>query len=53
MCGGIDTYSVQGVWFPEPHPRVADRLRFQVLEIYPGSDYDDLCVSEFQLEMGH
>ena len=49
----LDTYSVQGVRFPEPQPRLVDRVRFQVLEIYPGSDYDDLCVSEFQLEVGH
>ena len=48
-----DTPRVQRVRFPERWDAEAAEVRFKVLSIYPGSYYDDLCVSELQLEGGH
>lgn len=48
-----DTPRVQTVRFPSRLNIHAQEMRFTVLSIYPGSYYNDLCVSEFQLEGGH
>ncbi len=48
-----DTPKVQTIRFPSRLNSRAREIRFTVISIYPGSYYDDLCVSEFQLEGWH
>ena len=48
-----DTAKVQTVEFPSRLNVHAQEIRFTVLSIYPGNYFDDLCVSEVQLEGGH
>ena len=48
-----DTASIQHIDFPSFRIRRQDRLKFKVLSIYPGTTFDDLCISEFQVNAGH
>ena len=48
-----DTPFVQRVSFPERVNISNGELRITVLSVYPGSHFNDLCVSEVQVEGGH
>ncbi|HIB65933.1 MAG TPA: hypothetical protein EYO33_12690 [Phycisphaerales bacterium] len=48
-----DTPFVQRVRFPERVNIRNGELRITVLSVYPGSHFNDLCVSEVQVEGGH
>lgn len=48
-----DTPSVQTFKVPEFRLEKGEQFRFRVLSVYPGSVFDDLCVSEFQINAGH
>ena len=48
-----DTARVQTVEFPARLNVDAKEIRFTVVSVYPGEHYDDLCLSEVQLEGGH
>ena len=48
-----DSPAVQSVELPEFILKGGEELRITVRSVYPGSSFDDLCVSEFQLNTKH